>query len=487
MILEADFKEQTHELQADFGEVAVIKVGTPKGGDCYALYMTLSQAVADINNGISDNAITDTSAAKVEVFKGDTGRTTVMLLDDVSESAEIKVNKDIDIVLGGKTLTFTTAVACLNFTAGTKCTINGEATGSKIIKENIVSTSSTILIRVDGDSLDVQGGEYRASGSVDNGILIFRVGSTTKSVEICDCLMYAENTSTNTASLTKAIQTQGEKVIVKNCEAVVIAKTTAVGAQVAMGLTVEDSVFKVKTNGDTKNDRAYGIDNYGNIVVKNSTVFSDAKDCHIEVPYAVGIANRNKAELTNANIHGTHSGVDTSGSIYVNGGIYTGFCHGGFYLGHGVDGIAYINDATIRCGFYEGDFDYTDKTSDIYGSMYIGGMSDMSVYLDGCTFISETNANSIILRGTSGEVNNTVNISNSTLVDLQGIRIDNDTHTVNIGVGNNFTASNTGRPNRAVLTYELYRKKHPDAVCDGKDFEALAAIVSVPVGDEVSY
>ena len=82
--------------------------------------------------------------------------------------------------------------------------------------------------------------------------------------------------------------------------------------------------------------------------------------------------------------------------------------------------------------------------------LYIGGGSDrnnVTLYIDNCDIYSKTKNAQIILRGTSGEQNNKVYISNSRLYDLGGeklyVRIDNLTHRLYLGAGNNFNKENT--------------------------------------------
>ena len=82
--------------------------------------------------------------------------------------------------------------------------------------------------------------------------------------------------------------------------------------------------------------------------------------------------------------------------------------------------------------------------------LYVGGSSDrnnVTLYIDNCDIYSKTKNAQIILRGTSGEQNNKVYISNSRLYDLGGeklyVRIDNLTHRLYLGAGNNFNKENT--------------------------------------------
>lgn len=455
------------------------------GGDGSDFYQNFSRAIADINNGISDNAVTDTSTAKVKVFQGDTGKTTVVLLDDVSESTEIQVSKDIDIVLGGKTLSFTTATACLRFAAGTKCTINGKVAGSKISKDNIGSvTAGTYVLEGGGSSLYIYGGEYSLSGDFGTKVGVVAIARQNSYFEMDGCTVNCTKTNTDESAMTIGVQVQASETIIKNCSITVSSVSKTVGIFFATSgakAVVENSTVKATGSVNNTNNNVYAIMNFSTLTVENSALLADAPGCHANESVAIGIQNSSELFCKNANVNGTHSGIQSNhnnSKLYVDGGTYTGFCHGGFYIAHKGNGPVYINDAIMRCGNYEGEFDYSGKTGDIYGSMYISGASNISAYLDGCT-IGVDGANSIVLSSSSGASNNTLNISNSTIVDGAGIRIDSGTgHLVNVGVGTNITAQSTGTPSQMAFTNGFYRKKHPDAVCGGKDFAALAAFMT---------
>ena len=164
------------------------------------------------------------------------------------------------------------------------------------------------------------------------------------------------------------------------------------------------------------------------------------------------------ATLENCYVYGTHVGVQANSSILVRGGTYEGYGHGGFYL-MGSDSVSYIKDAVIR----EADMPagYADLTSgDNKTGIYIGGQGgkkNITVYIDNCRITGENQA--IALRGSNGEQNTKLYISNSVLnLDAtNAIRVDNDTFSVYLGVGNNFTIDNVQRPNRVTETGETYK------------------------------
>ena len=57
--------------------------------------------------------------------------------------------------------------------------------------------------------------------------------------------------------------------------------------------------------------------------------------------------------------------------------------------------------------------------------------------MDNCTI--DATSQPVVMRGTGGEKNNHIYISNSTIpLGTYGLRVDNSTHRVYIGSGNNF-------------------------------------------------
>ena len=77
-------------------------------------------------------------------------------------------------------------------------------------------------------------------------------------------------------------------------------------------------------------------------------------------------------------------------------------------------------------------------------AMYIGGTDESNANLDGCFFDASDCHRAIVVRGSSNEQNNTLNLSNcfvtnGTLEDGT-IRIDNATLKLNVGRGCNVTS-----------------------------------------------
>jgi hypothetical protein len=412
-------------------------------------YTELSTAISDINNGVTTNSITDMSAAKVKVFPADNGRTTVMLLDNVSESVQIDINKDIDLVLNGKTLIFTQSGAHLRFENGTNCIIYGEIDGSRIEKYVQETTINEYVINSVG-ILEINGGDYylEIGSSVAN--ICIRVDPLCEHITMNNCNISNKNTGTTKRNISaRVVQNQGLDTHINNCKLYAV----------------------------TSFNHAVAITSAGTLYINNSELIADAPDYDASTRDSSAIAldfrDGSNAYITNCIVYGTHSGLQNKGNLYINGGIYGGFCHGGIYFCHGAEYEAFVNDATIRCGYYEGQFDYSNRESDVLGSFYIGGgTSNVTSYLDNCIFDTEY-GNAFVIRGSSGETNNTVNVSNSTILNNKIVRVDNETHKLNIGVGCNFTAADVDNPNYAEVTNELYRKNHKDKDLDGNDYNAI--------------
>lgn len=446
-------------------------------------YPDLAAAVVDVNNEASDNALTNLSGAKVKVFTAENGRLTVMLLGDVSESAHIAINKDIDLVLNGKTLTFTSAPAFLTFAAGTKCVIDGEVAGSKITASPGLSCETIYLIHCDGDELVVRGGTYEAIYSASDRVVVFGQSAAHSNLSLNHCNIYCQNTG---PAAVRAIQTADDSYAsVSSCNVTAISALDWAYGIVVKGTTeVRDSHIYARTNATAiVCSHAIATDTSAEARVFNSRLVADARGDSAEGPSGSGVSNSSVMFFENADVFGTHSGVSNRGGakLYVSGGTFAGWSHGGFYFSHGAAGEAFIKDSVILCGNYPSDGFFTDIYKNDVGvlsSLYIGGGSDadscnMTVYLDGCV-VGYPGTPPFAIRGTSGEQNNTVNISNSIIVDgSHQIRVDNATHKLNVGIGGNITVDKIDHPEWAEFTNKNYRRYHSSEKVDGKGYDAL--------------
>jgi hypothetical protein len=190
--------------------------------------------------------------------------------------------------------------------------------------------------------------------------------------------------------------------------------------------------------------------------ISNSNIVAYANYQSNEVEFtscAIGCHNDGILTINNCDIYGVHSGVNSSGSLTVDAGTYRGYGHGGIYCA-GASLTYIITNATILQA--EMPIGYKDAVGCMQGGMYIGGgtnKNNIKVFIDNC--IIKATKNPIVLRGTSGEKNNSLYISN-TIIDVKHIRVDNDTHLIYLGEGCNFEVSHVDIPNVVVYTGVSY-------------------------------
>ena len=207
----------------------------------------------------------------------------------------------------------------------------------------------------------------------------------------------------------------------------------------------------------TQDGSAYAVFNGDSAEVKNSTLTGFSNYMSNEsafTQYSVGCYNNGTLTLTNCNVSGIHSGVDSCGSLIINGGTYSGFGHGGVYFA-GCGQTSYVKNATLQEMDMPDGYVAQGPISTNAGC-YIGGgerNDNLTVYMNNCSIFASKH--SIVLRGSSGEQNNQVYVSNTT-IDVLSVRIDNDTHKLHIGIGCNFDQEHTTLPNVVYLTEDIY-------------------------------
>lgn len=565
-------------------------------------YHSLSNALACVGE------LADATGAKVAVGADVAGMRHVVLLDDVSESGNVNVNQSMVLVLGGKVLTLTGG--CVNFGAGTVCTVDGTVPGSRILRSG--SGAAAGIVVASGEKLTVKGGDYDALGSFTGNITAVKV--TAGKVVLEDANVSSENTCTDNHYLySRAVQcnpgtdvvirggrlaAQGqdqanalviggkakvegvelEAVATSNGEpytpaATVMAIGTAElemkdcevrcgtqsidgygvfnnGADVKLTdchVTAESQsgfIWGVNTTGTMRMEKcevscgsassssagvcvavggqlymdackAYGhtasalvgsvgIDNYGTAIVMNSTAIADSA----HGKKGTGVSNYGVCYLLNTDVTGNHSGCQNAGHLYVQGGTFTGWTHGGIYFApgdrpeteNGETGAGYLNyvsDAHIRCG-YSGQHSEEIKASAAkFGAcVYVGSSSEISVYMDNCVIggtpvtnfdleqykadieaqiaadpdcgleVPMINPHAIAFRRSLGERNNILRISNSTVLEDTGnIRTDNADdgsdlgHRLYVGCGTNITVDRVNnRADTIFVPEENYRQ-----------------------------
>lgn len=485
--------------------------GMDGGNDTH--YSNLSAAISDINNGVTTNALPNEDNACVKVFTAENGRQTVSLLADVEENALITVNEDIDIVLAGHTLRFTTVGAYLQFAAGTSCTINGEVAGSAIVKKGITGSENIRFISSDGTKLSVLGGEYELDVICTKAVTAVRASETSGVLELMGCRVSAINSSDPTAKdyATRGIQVDGGHLVVRDTKCEVATKATsciAVDMWKVSSSTIERCNIHATVDG-TKNAKAIVQDKGGILRVTDTLVYTDAPGSNATQSHSYGIAISadTEAYIETTEVYATHSGILNYGKLYVRGCILSGWSHGGLYALHDSTKVVVVKDTQLWSGYYDGQFpleglEAGGQADNCYFGYSWYGATDGSTmpggdsYIDNCVFKYHPNveggySNAFVVRDVAaGDTPNRVFISNSEFVNCPRFRCrgtDGKTPAeVYIGTGCGFGADDvindewsTGEGNGIIEeTNSLYRKHYPGEELTAEDFAALVEFMN---------
>jgi hypothetical protein len=201
----------------------------------------------------------------------------------------------------------------------------------------------------------------------------------------------------------------------------------------------------------------YGVYIGDNGIISNSKIVATSNYDSTSSGYtsfSTGCMLDGPTTLIDCNIYGIHSGVNSNSYLIINGGTYSGFGHGGVYFS-GYNKTSYVRNATIQeVDIIDGYQTFGPQAT--HGGCYIGGGKDQSqlqVFMDNCILIGQKYG--VVLRGTDGEQNNTLYISNSVL-DKNVVRIDNDSHQLFIGSGCNIDKSNATISDVVTVTNNTY-------------------------------
>lgn len=435
-----------------------------KNKDYY--YNSLESAVLDANNNFLKGE-NSTNAVKV---KFDGKAYNITLLKNLTLNNNVTIAVPTNIKLNGYLLTLKENASLIS---NSDLKIDGTVQNSAIRKTNN-STMNIRLIESDNGNLDITGGTYSVDASLLNpketsyvsAICCFKVRPSKNFVSIRDVnvnLTYGNKNTSHANSITAM------KLAASNCkydlDNVKINATnkmqgtiTGISSfQYKMPNDITISNSQVNANGDL--GCSVGFSSNGNAIINNSNFYADASNNDTVklngiVRYGIGIINTGTLTFNSGVVKGTHAGMCCryGAKTYVNGGSFDSSSHGGIYFAQGPNGLAYVRNATITCNEYWGKYDSSKFTNPRMGGFYIGGgtsssNSNNSVYMDNCK-ISGGNA-AFVLRGSSGEKNNKLYISNS-ILEKGRARIDNNQH-LYVGVGTNIDDSKV--TNKSLVTY----------------------------------
>ena len=308
----------------------------------------VTSLIADYYGSLADafgetNALEGSAGASVSVSEED-GKKVVTLLSDVELTETLNIVEDATLVLNGHEITNGDNVYISPaIRTNADVVIDGTAEGSAITVNAPAGEKGTVLSAKVG-TLTVNGGTYT---------------SNTSGAGTLDSYNYAVYTYAGTELNVNS--------------ATILAKDTG------------DKAFTV------------GINALGDAVLTNTTVIAEANYMGNATGNNYGSASRGiystaSLELYDCYIWGAHSGVTTTGSVYVDGGTYEGYGHGGFYLAGGSKTSHFYN-ATISWSPMREGFEADTVAGTNGAGMYISQASYIKAYFDNCKFnMNEGNA-----------------------------------------------------------------------------------------------
>ena len=412
------FPDAATALNAAFGDEQPF-ADMPEDTEEVAYFATLSDALSGLG-GSSDSAGASFSLSLQE------GHKHISLLSD-AQTDGVTLSQDVTLHLNGHTLHCTSASG-LEITAGSTV-IDGSAPGSAL-------TADGRIAAVNGGRLEVKGGAYTASTagagtpSAPFGAFTVAQGAT---AQFSSAAITANDSGKGTT--TGILGAQDSTIIAEDCTI----EAASSGSLETAG---------VRSSGDVRLTRCsvIGKSDY----TANAAGTNYATNCR-------GVYSDGSLEMYDCYVWGAHAGVTTKGELFVDGGTYEGYGHGGLYCANAGKTVHICNASINWAEMLPGCT--ADNVAGTNGAgMYVGGASNITLCMDSCQIYGTLYG--VVLRGSGREANNILNISNSSMeFGRYSVRISSGTSGVNIGTGNNFTAGTTSAPGRCTATNESYAAK----------------------------
>jgi hypothetical protein len=456
-------------------------------------YSSLALAVDDINaDTIGENADVDKEHAVAGIYV-EKGEKYAVLLKDNTETRSVAPQIDMTINLGGNKLT-SIGKHIINCKGG-NIVIDGRLEGSELYLNGKADQNTRLVQGYAESSITIIEGRYDVQSNSDTCYGLYILGG----LNVTDTSITANNVKGQAIGIYSTSKNTGNK-ISNTTIRVNGVNDLSIGIGNKGNLQVEKCNFEsTNTNADSygilnytegyiydcnikvSNDKgcAVGVSSSGDMYVNNCDIFADVKDSK-----SYGIINAHKATISNSKVvaysnhigdniasqgiqshqntiltvkncyaFGTHAGLQSSGTTIIDGGTYEGVGHGGFYFSGNGSQHRISNLTTREVKMPEGYISTTDRN---HAGFYVGGTigKNITVYMDNCDVYGVYSP--FVLRGTDGEQGISVYSSNSRINTTAKIRIDNSTHKLYIGQGNNFTASNTTNPAYTITTNDVY-------------------------------
>lgn len=391
--------------------MTIVLNGCNNNGDYQIYYSSIHAAINSVmSENINTNESVEAKNAEVCLFVKNNKVSHLALMKDIQTTETIEITTDIKIDLNGKKLSSTSQIVIL--VKSGEFVIDGTEEGSCIYVTNNVSATT---IKSESGSIKLLGGKYETK---TNGVEtdenpnynIILEGNSTLYAENVNILSTDDTTGTVVGLLVNSNT---------NCE------------------LVDCDILSTAPNGMNVS----AIKNYGQTTASNTSLVAWANHTAnaAGTNYATlsrGVRNEGVMTLKNCYVNGTHSGISNSGELYIDGGEYLGYSHGGIYFSN-ANKTAYVKNATIGDSeLPEGYFADSVAGTNAAG-MYVGGADNITIYMDNC----KLDAKFYPLVMKTGCAGNNFYISNSQLGDRyeKFIRLDTGTSTLYIGLGNNFS------------------------------------------------
>lgn len=392
-------------------------------------YNSLDVAISDINSyNIGKNATNyETKDTVCRVILDD--KLHITLLNDASSSKTLNTQHELDINLNNKVLRSAnnTIITANN---------NVSITNGSIYCDMTNASSDTAFLLFNGETCHLTNVTFNTitngGGTGTNPLTTIRAISGL--LDINNCEFFANDSSNG--SISSIYINENAKLN---------------GDNIQMELTAPNGI---STN----------IFSMGDITLNNSNIQGFANHTanaagtdYASLSRSIFSMNGN-VTLTNCTMYGTHSAITVrNGELYIDGGEYNGYSHGGVYLGNN-NCNSYIKNASLNDVPMQGEGMYDDGVAGTNGAaMYIGGASYMNVYVNNCNFYGKIQP--IVLKySASSSHDNHLYISKSTMnTDYTRCGIRNDgANYVTFGALNTFDYTALENERNYDTTTEIY-------------------------------
>ena len=403
-------------------------------------YDSITTAIGDItNNTIGENSSNVDEENKVAVYV-DGGIPHVVLLKNCDVTSTINITTDMCIVLNGHKLS-SKDITTMNIQCD-KVMIDGRVSGSTISVSTDTQANHVSAINLSSGSCHINGGTFDSTtfhaGERNNphGMIVANSGTN---ITIDNAKLIAKDES---GAINCICMKENSTLVANNCTIEAMSKT---------GLS-PDAIYS-----------------YGNIEMSNCNIIGYSNHVANAAGNDYGATSRGvncpggSAKFINCHVKGTHSGMTIKGDLYVDGCVFESYSHGGIYIGSTGKTVYLRNSVIQQCEMPNGYIaDNVAGTNN--AGMYVGGASNITIYVDNCKFYGIQQP--IVLRGSSGEQNNSLYISNSYInLNYQNYGIRNDgSHMTYFGVGNNFNETNLKYNRNYEITEEDYKDVMPTQI-----------------------